>query len=337
MKNLFQNFKWKTVLTVVALIVVALLLSQKTYYALIIALIGVYAIVAIALDVLFGYTGQISMGHAGLFAIGSYATVLLTMRAGVPSLLALVLGAIIAMIAGFLVAIPASKLVKHFLALLMTAFGQMVYLIVNTWTPVTGGSLGIGSIPYLNMCGWVLNSNLKNSIVIWIIVAIMMLVKHRTINSRTGRAFIAIRENPVAARGLGINVRWYKILAFGISAFMTGLAGGLYAFLRGFISPETFNGTQSLLFMTMLLFGGINTTVGPVIGAGVLLLVKELFQDLAIYQGLIYAVFILVVLFVFPKGAVGVFNNIQQLGKRRGKNSEETSGSREEVSEYAEN
>lgn len=293
--------------------------SQKTYYALIIALFGVYAIVTISLDILFGYTGQISLGHAGLFAIGAYSTTLLSMRAGIPTLLSLFLGAISSMLIGFVIAIPASKLVKHFLSLLMIAFGQIVYLIVNTWTPVTGGSLGIGSIPKLNLFGWSLESNLENAIVIWLITGLMMLAKYRIVHSRIGKAFIAIRENPVAARGLGINVRGYKVMAFGISAFMTGLAGGLYAFLRGFISPETFNGTQSTLFMTMLLFGGITTTAGPVIGAAVLLLVKEVFQSLAVYQGLIYAVFILVVLFFLPNGAVGLYSNVRNLILKRSK------------------
>lgn len=316
MKTKFQK-NWKAVLAVSVLVVIALLLSRKSYYALIIGLIGIYAIVSISLDVLFGYTGQISLGHAGLFAIGAYVTTLLRIRLGVPSLVALTFGSLATMLVGFIVAIPASKLVKHFLSLLMIAFGQMVYLIVNTWTPVTGGSLGIGDIPYLNVFGFVLNSNLKVSIFIWVLVALTMLVKHRVVDSRTGRAFIAIRENPVAARGLGIDVRRYKIVAFGISAFMTGMAGGLYAYLRGFISPETFNGTQSTMFMTMLLFGGITTTAGPVIGAAVLLLVKELFQSLALYQGLIYAAFILIILFFFPHGAVGVYYNLRDAIKKR--------------------
>ena len=319
MKNYLMN-NWKKLAVIAVLVVIALLLSQKTYYALIIALFGVYAIVAISLDVLFGYTGQISLGHAGLFAIGAYVATLLTVNAGVPTLLSLLAGAVATMLVGFIVAIPASKLVKHFLSLLMIAFGQMIYLIVNTWIPVTGGSLGIGHIPYLSLFGYVLNSNLKNSVFIWVLVVLCIIAKKRIIDSRVGRAFIAIRENPVAARGLGINVRLYKIMAFGISAFMTGLAGGLYAFLRGFISPETFNGTQSTLFMTMLLFGGICSTVGPVIGAAVLMLVKELFQSLALYQGLIYALFILIVLFFLPNGVVGVYYNIQNaIRKKKGK------------------
>lgn len=318
MKAYLCKNKWKLLILAV-LIVAALVLCRKTYYALIIALFGIYAIVAISLDILFGYTGQISLGHAGLFAVGAYAATLLTMRAGVPSLLSLLLGAIATTIVGFIVAIPASKLVKHFLSLLMIAFGQMVYLIINTWTPVTGGSLGIGAIPDLNVFGIVIASNFAYAIVCWILVAGMIIIKNRIVDSRVGRAFIAIRENPTAARGLGIDVRKYKIMAFAISAFMTGLAGGMYAFLRGFISPETFNGTQSTLFMTMLLFGGLTTTAGPVIGAAVLLLIKELFQSLALYQGLIYAAFILLILFFFPNGAVGVYYSIVALIRKKKK------------------
>ena len=308
MKAFISKNKW-TLLLLIAATALMLVLAQKTYYALIIALFGIYAIVATSLDVLFGYTGQISLGHAGLFAIGAYSSALLTIKLGVPSLLSLVLGSAITALIGALIAIPASKLVKHFLSLLMIAFGQIIYLIINSWTEVTGGSLGIMNIPYLNVFGFEVNSNLKGAIVIWMILAVVLLVKHRIIRSRIGNAFIAIRENTVAARGLGIDVQKYKVLAFAVSAAMTGLAGGLYAFLRGFISPETFNGTQSVLFMTMLLFGGITTLAGPVIGAIVLLLFKEVFQTFSTYQGLIYALFMLLVLFFFPNGIIGLFKS----------------------------
>ncbi len=307
-KSFIQKHIW-ALLLLVATAAVMLVLAQKTYYALIIALFGIYAIVATSLDVLFGYTGQISLGHAGLFAIGAYSTALLTMKLGIPSLISLILGSALTALVGALIAIPASKLVKHFLSLLMIAFGQIVYLIVNSWTEVTGGSLGIMNIPYLNVFGLEINSNLRGAVVIWIVLALVLLCKNRIVHSRVGSAFIAIRENTVAARGLGINVQKYKVLAFAVSAAMTGLAGGLYAFLRGFISPETFNGTQSVLFMTMLLFGGITTLAGPVIGAMILLLFKEVFQTFSTYQGLIYALFMLLVLFFFPNGIIGLYKS----------------------------
>ncbi len=308
--------KW-TYFALLVFTIVMVVLSQKSYYALIIALIGIYAIVATSLDVLFGYTGQISLGHAGLFAIGAYSTTLLTMKLNIPTLLSLFIGTIITTFVGALIAIPASKLVKHFLSLLMIAFGQIIYLIINSWTELTGGSLGIMYIPHLNVFGIRLDTNAKNAILIWLILAIVILVKKNIVESRIGSVFIAIRENPTAARGLGIDVRRYKVLAFAISAGMTGLAGGLYAFLRNFISPETFNGTQSTLFMTMLLFGGITTLSGPVIGAAALLIVKEAFQRFANTQGLIYALFMLIVLFFFPTGVVGLGGSLKRLFMKR--------------------
>lgn len=311
-KRFLDKYK-VSVFAVVAFAVAVLLFGQKSYYALILALFGIYAIVATSLDVLFGYTGQISLGHAGLFAIGAYSSALLTMKLGVPTMLSLILSSGITALAGCLIAIPASKLVKHFLSLLMIAFGQIIYLIINSWTEVTGGSLGIMNIPYLNLFGYQINTNLKGVIVIWAVLGLVLVIKNRIVHSRIGNAFIAIRENTVAARGLGINVQKYKVLAFAISAAMTGLAGGLYAFLRGFISPETFNSTQSVLFMTMLLFGGITTLAGPVIGAIVLLLFKEVFQVFSSYQGLIYALFMLLVLFFFPQGLIGLCRKVSDL------------------------
>ena len=322
-KTLFTNYL-KYLLLLAAAAAAILIAGQKSYYALIIALFGIYAIVSTSLDVLFGYTGQISLGHAGLFAIGAYSATLFTMRLGIPSLVSLILGAALTAVVGALIAIPASKLVKHFLSLLMIAFGQIIYLVANSWTELTGGSLGILNIPFLNVFGLEIDTNLKGAIVIWIALLLVLICKHRIINSRVGNAFIAIRENTVAARGLGINVQKYKVMAFAVSSAMTGLAGGLYAFLRGFISPETFNGTQSVLFMTMLLFGGITTLAGPVVGAIILLLFKEVFQTFAIYQGLIYALFMLLVLFFFPNGIVGLYKSgkeaIIRLLKKQKKN-----------------
>lgn len=308
-----KNTKTLNIIKAALILVVVLamaILGRKSYYALIIALMGIYSILATALDILFGYTGQISLGHAGLFAIGAYSAALLCIKLGFPPLLSLLCGAVLAALVGAVIAIPAAKLVKHFLSLLMIAFGQIVYLVINSWTKLTGGSLGVMNIPYLDLFGYKLDTNLKCAVFIWIILFIVIFFKERIVNSRTGNAFIAIRENTVAARGLGINVRKYKVLAFSISAFLAGLAGGLYAFLRGFISPETFNGSQSVLFMTMLLLGGITSSAGPVVGACILLLFKELLQSLSVWQGLAYAVCMLVVLFFMPNGIVGLVKKL---------------------------
>lgn len=293
------------------------ILSKESYNALIISLIGIYAIATTGLDLLFGYTGQISFGHAAFFAIGSYGTSLLSMKAGIPPAVSSVLASLIAMAAGIIIALPASKLVKHFLSLLTIAFGQIVYLLANSWSDLTGGAGGISGIPDLELFGFRLDTNRKCMICIWILALIILLIKENIIHSRVGRGFIAIRENTHAAQGMGVNVRYYKIMAFAVSAAMAGLAGALYAHLVGFISPETYNATQSTLFMTMLLFGGIATSAGPLIGAAVLLLVKEVFQSFASYQVLIYGIFIMIILFFFPNGTVGIIRNIRNRLRRK--------------------
>lgn len=300
--------------TIIALIVIAvcLLIAQKTYPALILAYISIYAIATTGLDILFGYSGQISFGQAAFFAIGAYTSAILSVSYSWPTALNLLLGSVFAVIIGMILAIPASKLVKHFLALMTIAFNQIIYMFVNSAQTLTGGASGIKEIPKLVFFGIKLESNFIFLIFSICVLIFISIIKSRIVNSRTGRAFIAIRENTQAAAGLGINVRAYKVMAFGISAFMAGLAGGMYAFLVGFISPETFSNQQSTLFMTMLLFGGIATPAGPFIGAAVLMVIKEVFQFLAFYQVLVYGVFIILVLFFFPNGIVGLYENIKK-------------------------
>jgi branched-chain amino acid transport system permease protein len=151
-----------------------------------------------------------------------------------------------------------------------------------------------------------------------VMVAIFLVIKQRIVKSRVGRAFLAIRENPVAAGGIGINVQKYKIMAFAISAVYTGLAGALYAHFVGFISPETFTATQSTMFMTMLLFGGMGTFSGPLIGAAVISVLNELLQTMGTYRMLVYGFFILAVLLYLPHGISGIIDIVRgKLAQRK--------------------
>lgn len=318
-KNILLS--WYKLAIVAAIACIALYVSsQKSYYALIAAFCGIYAIGITGLDILFGYTGQISFGHAAFFAVGAYSSAILSVRHGITPFISIAIGIVLSILAGFIISFPASRLVKHFLALLTIAFGQIVYLILNSASDFTGGGTGIGGIPDINLGFITIQSNLQYAVYIWILVALAFLVKSNIIRSRVGYAFLAIKENSTAANGLGINTRNYKMLAFAISAAYMGLAGGLYAHLVGFISPDTFNSTQSILFMTMLLFGGICTFVGPIFGAIVLIIIKECLQSFSNYQTLIYGIFLLAILFYFPSGVVGIYKKISDkvAGMRKG-------------------
>ncbi|SHD76197.1 branched-chain amino acid ABC transporter permease [Schnuerera ultunensis] len=318
-KTIINTIKEKRFLIITLFIISAIIayMLRERYLALILCFICINSIAVSGLDILFGYTGQVSFGHAAYYAIGAYTSTLLSLKVGIPVFFTIILGALLAMLFGIIIAFPASKLVKHFLSLLTIAFGQMVYMFISVTDKLTNGFSGIIGIPNLKIFGYTFSSNQSYFFLFLAIVLLVLLGKKRLINSRVGRAFIAIRENPHAAAGMGINVRYYKIMAFAISAFLTGLAGAFYAHLVGFISPDSFTNAQSNIFMTMLLFGGIASLVGPTIGAAILVVITEIMQSFVSYQMLIYALFILAVLFYLPNGVVGIFDNIKQIVARR--------------------
>jgi branched-chain amino acid transport system permease protein len=283
---------------------------------------GVYSIAVTGLDILFGYSGQISFGHAAYYLVGAYTTAIMTSRYGVPPLIGIVFGAVFASIVGIMIAFPASNLVHHFLSFLTIAFGNIAYNIVTNLN-FTGRHNGIGGIPPVSLFGLKLDAWSSYLFFVAFVMIVMLIVKYRIINSRTGRAFMAIRDNTPAADGCGVNVKKYKIMAFAVSAFYTGLAGALYAHMIRFISPDTFTLTQSILFMTMLLFGGMGTFAGPIIGSVVLTLVQGWLQMFSIYQMLVYAAFIVLVLYFMPNGVQGLFYLAKDRIYKRVKNNRE--------------
>lgn len=286
----------------------------QSYIFTVINFILIYVIASSGLDLMFGYSGQISLGHAGFYAIGAYGSALLSLKLGIPAIITMFLGAIIATIVGVILAYPASKLKYHFLSLTTIAFGEIIYLLlVNSPGNITEGFTGLYGIPMVTLFGFKFKSSLSYFYLLLFFTIIFMFVKHRIVKSKMGRAFIAIRDNTAAANGMGINVTRYRVIAFGISAFYTAFAGALYAHFIRFISPETFTSDAcSVPLLTMVLFGGLASQWGPVIGAVVVTLLKELLQVTGSYQMIIYSVFIVVVLLFMPKGIISFVNEFIQ-------------------------
>lgn len=282
------------------------LISQNVYFLTIYVFCGIYVIAVSGLDLLFGYSGQISLGQAMFYASGAYTSAILTTRFNVNPWLAIIAGMILTAILAAIVAIPASNLVHQFLALLTIAAGNMMYVFLCKATSVTNAMAGIRNIPDLSIFGYELHSKLSFAIFTFLMIIVFLFLKQRIIHSSTGRAFMAIRENTVAAGGMGINVRKYKILAFVLSAIFVSFAGSMYAHFVRFISPETFNSTQSTLFMTMLLFGGMGNPVGPILGSVILAILNESLQSFNTYKTLIYGILILITVLFMPKGCYGL-------------------------------
>lgn len=269
-----------------------------------------YVVAVSGLDVLFGYSGQISMGHAAFFCIGAYGSVLLNHYFGVPILLTMILGATLAAAIGAALAYPASKLVFHFLSLATIAFGEVVFqLVAQSPGNITGNFTGIYT-DYINLFGYRLKGFTNNYYFFLVVTVLFLIFKKNMINSRVGRALAAIRENSHAANGMGVNVRKYKVLAFAVSAFYTAYAGAMYAHLTRFICPDNFAYKQSVMFMTMLLFGGTASMAGPMVGVFSVQFLNEILRSAQKYQLLIYGVLMLLVIVAMPGGVYGVYKDI---------------------------
>ncbi len=314
-----MKFTKKIPSTAVAVAVSMLILcgiSQNAYFLTIFVFCGIYIIAVSGLDVLFGYSGQIALGHAMFYASGAYTSAILTVRLGVNPWLAILAGLLVTTALAVVVALPASNLVHQFLALLTIAAGNMSYVFLCKATNITNAMKGIRSIPDLSIFGYSLHSKLSYAVFTFIMVLIFLFIKQRIINSSTGRAFLAIRENTVAAGGMGINVRKYKIMAFVISALFTSFAGSMYTHFVRYISPETFNSQQSVLLMTMLLFGGMGNPVGPILGSVVIAILNESLQSFNTYKTLIYGILIMIAVLFMPRGCYGLAGDLAAKGKK---------------------
>ena len=238
------------------------ILFNFNYGILILNFVLLYVVAVSGLDIVFGYSGQISLGHAAYFAIGAYGSVLIHKYLGVPVIFSMLISSVLAALIGIVISYPASRLRFHFLSLATIAFGDVA----------TG---------------------------------LFLILKVNLTKSRTGRALIAIRENPAAADGMGVNVTRYKVIGFAFSALYCGFAGGMYAHLVRFISPDTFVYKQSVMFLTMLLFGGTGNFWGPIIGVLSVTLLNEGLRSAERYQMFIYGFLMLFVIIALPGGIYG--------------------------------
>lgn len=291
---------------------IPLLFSGYPYFVLVCNYILIYLIAVSGFDVLVGFSGQMSMGHAAYYCLGAYGSALLHKYTGLPVLLTMLIAAILTTLIGALIAWPTTKLVAHFMSLATIAFGNIVFQLANN-SPgrITGNANGLHT-DYLSLFGLELNTYTKFYYFALAVALVFLLVKYQLLHSRVGRAMLAIRENDHAANGMGVNVRFYKISAFAISTFYTAFAGAMYAHLVRYISPDAFKQTVSVMFLIMLLFGGMSSMVGPIIGVTVVTLLNEALRSASADKMLVYGVMLLFVILVFPGGLMSVFKNLKE-------------------------
>jgi len=292
--------------------------DAANYLMLIGCFILVYIIAVSGLDLLFGYCGQISLGHAGFFAIGAYGSAILNTTWNIPPMISTLMAAGLSVFIAIIVAYPAAKLRFHFLSLATQAFGWIVYyFVVASPGEITGNYIGYFPKPF-SIFGINLGAYIPFYYFALIMAIIFLFIKAMIVDSKTGRAFIAIRENVTAANGMGINVTKYKVMAFAVSAFFVSFAGSLYGHLSAYIAPSTFTVAQSTLFFVMLLFGGNGTFYGPIIGSIAIQIVNELIRSAQQYSQLIYGVLLLFIIMFMPNGIQAVpFRNLRKLFQKK--------------------
>lgn len=240
----------------------------KNYYVYVANYIAINIIVVIGLNILVGYTGQISLGHAGFFAVGAYGTIIFMSQLNLPFILALPLAALVAAVFGFILGLPALRLEGPYLAIATLGFGLTITQVIGR-IELFGGREGLHA-PDLIIGPWHLGSDRTFYYLVVSITILLTVAARNLVKTRVGRAFIAIRDADIAAEAIGVNLVMFKTLSFAISAFYTGVAGGLYAFVLRFIEPEIFTLLMSIMFLAMAVVGGLGSIMGSVTGAALL-------------------------------------------------------------------
>ncbi|MHB8896450.1 MAG: branched-chain amino acid ABC transporter permease [Candidatus Geothermincolia bacterium] len=280
-------------------------------------LAGVYACAVIGLNLLIGYAGQISLGHAAFFGIGAYTTAILCTRVHwFPTWLGIIAGTVLAGAVGWLVGKPVLRLKGNYLAMATLGLGEIAFILFQQVKGLTGGTVGILNIPPLSIFGLKFDTDLKYFFVVWIIVMLLMLITINLIRSRVGRALRALHSSEVAADAMGVNTGRYKTNVFVLSAAFAGLGGSLFALFQKYINPESFVLAVSILFVTMVVVGGMGNIWGGLIGVIILTFLPSVIQALpqwipglpsglsnfSNYQLVLYGLLLILFMMFLPKG-----------------------------------
>lgn len=269
----------------------------------------IFSTMAVSLNLSTGLLGELCLGHAGFMSVGAYTSALISLNFNQPGnllvlLFSLLLAGIMAALSGIIVGVPAFRLRGDYLAITTLAFGEIVKVVMRS-LKITGGGQPLTGI----------SLDTSYSLAYWILIGTIVII-YTLIRSSHGRAILSIREDDIAAEACGVAVTKYKLIAFSLSAFFAGVAGGLYAHYQGMLEPNLFDYNQSINFMVMVVLGGIGSLTGSVLSAFLLTLLPELLRALASYRILIYSAVLILLMLYRPEGLLGQKELSQQLFAR---------------------
>jgi branched-chain amino acid transport system permease protein len=268
-------------------------LSGNPYYIHLVETIMIYAILLFGLDIVVGYTGQVSLGHAGLFGVGAYTAGVLFIKLGMPFYVTVPMAIVVTAAFGAILALPALRVSGPYLAMVTLAFGTIIQILINEMDFLTNGPMGI-KITKPVIAGHMLDETQYY----WVVAALLvvsLVVVHRVLKSHLGRAFEALRDSPIASDCMGVSVYRHKVYAFVISAGFAGLAGCLYSYSEQYISPNTYNFELTILFLLAIIMGGRKTRTGALIGSTIIVLLPKLLDDISMFRMVATALAVVVV------------------------------------------
>jgi branched-chain amino acid transport system permease protein len=285
-------------------------LLPNRYLLNIALLIGIYCLIVTGLNLLIGYAGQISLGHAAFYGLGAYTAAILTTKYHWGTFLALVTSVFLVTIIAWLIGKPTLKLKGHYLAMATLGFGIIIQILFNEMVGLTGGPQGIAGIPKLEIFGFKFATDLELYYLVWGAVILVQIMVMNLIRSKVGRAFLAIHTNEPAAEALGIDTANLKLLVFVLSGALAGLAGTFYAYSINYLSPNPFGFNFSILLLTMVMVGGMGDLWGAVLGTVLLGIIPELLRQFKDFEQVIYGILLILIVIFMPKGAISIIYSI---------------------------
>ena len=314
MNGRMNGAKWLAGLAGAALLCAVPRFFSLDYYLHMFVMSEIYAVLAMSLALIVGFSGQVSMGHAAFYGVGAYASALISLKSGLPFWVTIWCAGAVAGLLSFVIGKMVLRLRGHFLAITTAFFGVLVTLILNNWIELTNGPMGVPGIPRpspISLPGLTLSFETRADYYYLglVFVGLVAFLLYRLVNSRIGDALIAIRENEELARSIGVDAMAYKVFAFTLGGALAGMAGSFYAHYILFISPVTFTIAESINLLVMIIFGGMTTLFGPVFGAVALTLLPEFLRMAGSLRLVIYGVALVIFIIWLPLGVWGTIKS----------------------------
>ena len=283
------------------------LLLPGSYHRHVLVLAGLFTLMALGFDLVLGYLGELSLGHAAFFGIGAYATALLTRDFGVPFPLDLLLAAFFTGVFGLLIGAPSLRLKGPYFAIVTFGFAEILRLVALNWTSVTRGPMGLPDIPHAHLGPLRIDTELKYYYLVLALIGVAILVTRRLLASTVGQAFVAIRENEELASAVGIPTFRFKVLAFVVGMMFTGAAGSVYARYVHFVDPTALSFYYTVTVVSMVIVGGQGSIAGTILGALLFTLLPEYLRVAERARLVIFGAFLMVAIVFMPDGLRGLW------------------------------